>query len=83
MFNLRRVEALPINDLMYGHNNNVALGSVFRLTESALLAKLENLVQAYPAIFQINETAGINQLYRSDNSVSSLAFLHRYYQAAP
>ncbi|MDI1277461.1 DUF4007 family protein [Methylobacter sp.] len=81
VFNQRRAEAMPINDLMYGQNNNVALGRMFRLTESALLAKLENLAQAYPAIFQINETAGINQLYRSDNSVASLDFLHHYYQA--
>jgi len=80
VFNQRRAKELPINDLMYGQNNNTALGSVFRLTESALLAKLENLVQAYPDIFQINETAGINQLYRSDNSISSLDFLSHYYQ---
>lgn len=82
VFNLQRVETMPINDLMYGQNNNVALGSVFRLTESALLAKLEHLAQAYPAIFQINETAGINQLYRSDNSIASLYFLQHYYRAA-
>lgn len=80
VFNQRQVEALPINDLMYGQKYGVAIGSVFRLTESALLAKLENLVKAYPAIFQINETAGINQLYRIDNSVLSLDFLRHYYQ---
>ncbi|MFI3157541.1 MAG: DUF4007 family protein [Methylococcaceae bacterium] len=79
VFNRLRAKELPINDLMYGQNNNVALGSVFRLTESALLAKLENLVQAYPAIFQINETASINQLYRVDKRVSSLGFLQNYF----
>ncbi|MDO9424920.1 MAG: DUF4007 family protein [Methylobacter sp.] len=82
VFNLRRADILSINDLMYGQKNGVAIGSVFRLTESALLAKLENLVKQYPDIFQINETAGINQLYRADKSVSSLDFLHHYYQAA-
>jgi len=76
----RRINTIPINDLMYGQNYGVAIGSVFRLTESALLAKLENLVAAYPAIFQINETAGINQLYRIDSSVSSLNFLRDHYQ---
>lgn len=82
VFNQRRVETLPINDLMYGQKYGVAIGSVFRLTESALLAKLENLVKAYPAIFQINETAGINQLFRTDNSVLSLDFLRDHYQPA-
>lgn len=82
VFNQRRVETMPINDLMYGKKHGIAIGSVFRLTENALLAKLENLVTAYPAIFQINETAGINQLYRNDNNVSSLDFLRHYYQPA-
>jgi len=82
IFNQRKVEYLPIADLMYGQKNGVALGSVFRLTESALLAKLENLVKAYPNIFQINETAGINQLYRQDRDVVSLEFLRKHYQPA-
>jgi hypothetical protein len=80
IFNQRNVESLPIPDLMYGQENGIALGSVFRLTESALLAKLENLVKTYPAIFQINETAGINQLFRKDRDAISLDFLRHYYQ---
>ena len=79
VFNNRQVKALPIHDLMHGQKYGIALGSVFRLTESALLAKLENLVKAYPDIFLINETAGIYQLYRTDNRLSSLAFLHDHY----
>jgi hypothetical protein len=80
IFNQRQVEILPVNDLMYGQKYGVAIGSVFRLTESALLAKLENLVKRYPAVFQINETAGINQLYRIDSSILSLNFLCDHYQ---
>ncbi|QPK64050.1 DUF4007 family protein [Methylomonas sp. LL1] len=80
IFNQRQTEYLPIADLMYGPKNGIALGSIFRLTESALLAKLENLVKAYPDIFQINETAGVNQLYRQDNTTESLTFLRSYYQ---
>lgn len=81
VLNQRRVETLPINDLMYGQAHGIAIGGVFRLTENALLAKLETLVAAYPNVFQINETAGINQLFRIDNSVSSLDFLSDHYQA--
>ena len=80
VFNQRQVDILPISDLMYGQKYGIAIGSVFRLTESALLAKLENLVKAYPAVFQINETAGINQLYRIDSNVLSLDFLRDHYQ---
>jgi hypothetical protein len=82
VFNQRKVEYLPIADLMYGQENGIALGSAFRLTESALLAKLENLVKAYPDIFQINETAGINQLYRQNRNAVSLDFLRKHYQPA-
>jgi len=82
VFNQRKVENLPIADLMYGQKNGIALGSVFRLTENALLAKLENLVKAYPNIFQINETSGINQLYRQDRNAVSLDFLRQHYQPA-
>lgn len=81
IFNQRQTEYLLVSDLMYGPKNGIALGSVFRLTESALLAKLENLVKAYPNIFQINETAGVNQLYRQDNTTESLTFLRHYYQS--
>jgi hypothetical protein len=80
IFNQLQTETVPIADLMYGQKNGIALGSVFRLTESALLAKLEDLVKAYPNIFQINETAGINQLYRQDSTTESLTFLRHYYQ---
>ena len=80
VLNQRRVEILPINDLMYGQHHGIAIGGVFRLTENALLAKLENLVAAYPEVFQINETAGLNQLFRKNNSVSSLDFLRDHYQ---
>lgn len=82
VFIQRAVNVLPISDLMYGEKYSVSLGSVFRLTESALLAKLENLVKKYPDIFQINETAGVHNLSRLTNSKSSLYFLNQYYQTA-
>jgi len=80
IFNQRQQAVLPISELMYGIKNGVAIGSLFRLTESALLAKLERLVAKYPKIFNINETAGINQIYRENDSMISLTFLKNYYQ---
>ncbi|MDO9141758.1 MAG: DUF4007 family protein [Methylobacter sp.] len=80
VFNLSRIQIMPINELMYGQKQHVAIGSVFRLTENALLAKLENLVAAYPAHFQLNETAGLHQLARLNDNMASLDFLRHYYQ---
>lgn len=80
VFNHRKVPSLPIADLMYGEKQGIAVGSVFRLTESELLAKLERLVERYPNIFQINETAGINQLFRNKKDVESLSFLRYHYE---
>jgi hypothetical protein len=80
LLNQRRLNTLPISELMYGQKYGVALGSLFRLTESALIAKLERLIKKYPTVFQINETAGINQLYRGDSNITSIQFLRDHYQ---
>jgi len=55
---------IPIEELMYGRAGLPAIGAVFRLTESALLAKIERLVAAMPDLFALRDTAGIHQLYR-------------------
>ncbi len=81
VFNLSRIQIMPINELMYGQKQQVAIGGVFRLTENALLAKLENLVEAYPAHFQLNETAGLHQLARLNDNMASLDFLRDHYQS--
>ena len=79
VFNQRGVSILAVSDLMYGEKFGVAVGSVFRLTEGELLAKLEGVVAAYPKLFNINETAGIHQLYRNHDDTPSLTFLHSYF----
>ena len=61
--NALNVPQIPIEQLMYGDGDSVALGAVFRLTEDALLAQLELLVREEPGVFTIRETAGIHQLY--------------------
>lgn len=54
---------IPIADLMYGRSGYPAIGAVFRLTETVLLAKVEHLVRELPEQFALRETAGIHQLY--------------------
>ena len=40
-----------------------APGAVFRLTEQELLSKLESLQSLMPKAFQLNDTAGLHQLF--------------------
>lgn len=79
IFNSKQATSLPIEDLMYSRDYAIAVGAVFRLTESALLAKLELFVANYPHLYQISETAGLNQLHRKTDPIDSLIFLENYY----
>lgn len=63
LFEALGVSQLPVSDLMYGSTGYPALGAVFRLSEAALLTKLERVVRAMPDVLSFRETAGIHQLY--------------------
>ena len=63
---------------MYSRDNLPALGSVFRLTESDLVTKLENMIAFIPGKYEIRETAGIHQLYKL-NKVDALDYLEIHY----
>jgi hypothetical protein len=78
LFEKRGVKSLPMEELMYSRDDFPALGSVFRLTEADLTAKLENMIAFLPGKFEIRETAGIHQLYQL-NAVGSLDYLRNYY----
>jgi len=54
---------IPIEDLIYCKDNSIAPGSIFRLTENALLTKLEQLIQLFPNHFGIDQTAGIHRFF--------------------
>lgn len=74
------VNEIPIEELMYGKEGYPALGAVFRLTESSLLTKLENLVYVFPEVFELRETAGIHQMYLiGENNLDK--YLHYHYVA--
>ncbi len=79
VLNNHQVDQIPIEDLMYRQQYSVAVGAVFRLTESALLAKLELLVDKYPNNYELRETAGIHHFHRLNNTMDSLQLLSNYY----
>lgn len=70
--------AIPLEELMYSGQDQAAPGSVFRLTESDMIAKLEKLEAYLPEKFEIRETAGIHQLYRID-TVEPIEYLKKHY----
>ena len=78
VFAARSVTEMPIEDLMYGRTDYPAVGAVFRLTENALLAKLERLVHHVPGIFELRETAGIHQMYKLED-VDPQQYLAEHY----
>lgn len=80
IFAAKGITVLPIEDLMYSRDEFPAIGSVFRLTESGLIAKLERLVDYMPGTFEIRDTAGQHQLYLSEK-ITALMFIKKHYAA--
>ncbi len=76
---MKNTSALPVEDLMYSKDNYPAIGSVFRLTENDLVAKLERLVEFIPYIFDIRDTAGQHQIYLSEK-IDPIEFVTQHYE---
>lgn len=75
----KKTMVLPIEDLMYSRDEFPAPGSVFRLTESGLVKKLEQLVDYIPQIFEIRDTAGQHQLFKSQD-IDEMKFIEKHYE---
>lgn len=80
MQNKQRKE-IPIEELLVSSNGFVAPGAIFRITENALITKLEQLVELLPDVFEIRETAGIHQLYLIDE-IETNELLQMHYAGA-
>ena len=79
MFEMKNTSAIPVEDFMYSKDNYPAIGSVFRLTESDLVAKMEKLVNYIPGVFDIRDTAGQHQLYLSE-ATDAITFIIEHYE---
>ncbi|WP_295454004.1 DUF4007 family protein [uncultured Thiodictyon sp.] len=71
---------LPINELMYGRPGFPALGAVFRLTENALLTKLERIIRRLPGRFALHEQAGVHQIFSMCDAIEPMDFLRFHYR---
>jgi len=78
LMNNRNVTALPIEELMYSRDDFASPGSIFRLTETDLITKLELMVEYIPGYFDIRETSGIHQLYKL-NEIEPFKYIEKYY----
>ncbi len=74
----RESTAIPIEELMYSRDDFATPGSVFRLTETDLITKLELMLAYLPGRFELRETAGIHQLYKIADS-EPLDYIKRHY----
>ncbi len=79
IFTSKGTATLPIEELMYSRDEYPAPGSVFRLTESDLVTKLEGLIDYIPGIFALRDTAGHHHLYLS-KKVEPLTFIEQHYE---
>ena len=78
LMNNLNFDQIPIKDLIYTEDNSVSLGAIFRLTEDALISKLEKLAATHSNIFELRETAGIFQFYKLAE-IDSVDLLGKYY----
>ena len=73
-----KINQVPIEELMYSKLSVASPGAIFRLSENALITKLEELSQIFPENFELRETAGIHQFYILE-SITLEAILEKYY----
>ncbi len=74
----KKVTSIPIEELLYSRDEYAAPGSVFRLTETDLITKLEQMVYAVKGMYEIRETAGIHQLYMMTEVVAEDYLKYHY-----
>lgn len=74
--------ALPLRALLYSDAGWAAPGAVFRLSEEGLMAALNTVLDRYPDIYELRDTAGVHQIYRSPRAPASLAVLRRHYRGS-
>ena len=81
LFEAKGEDVIPIEDLMYSRDDFPAPGAVFRVTEVDFVTKLEKLVDYLPGVYEINETAGIHQVFRVKR-IDPMEYIERHYLSA-
>lgn len=79
IFEKRGVSSLPVEQLIYSREGEVAIGSIFRLPESNALAHIEKAIELIPGNFEIRDTAGDHQVYKLRDA-DGMEYLKAYYE---
>lgn len=79
IFETRESTTIPVEELIYSQDGWSAIGAVFRTTESQTLALIEEAIRFIPGKFEINESAGIHQVYKLEE-ISPLEYLKQYFE---
>ena len=72
---------ISIENLMYMKAKHSALGTVFRMNECQLLAKLEDLTHYIPEIYSMSDSAGEHQIYQN-KAIQPIEYLKKHYQTS-
>jgi hypothetical protein len=78
LFEQTKQQSLPIGKLLHSDGFLAVPGSVFRITEECLVAKLEAMIAWLSGTYELRESAGIHQIYRI-GSITPLKVLERHY----
>lgn len=81
IFEARQTTTIPVEELIYSRDGWAAIGAVFRTTESQTLGLIEEAIRFIPGKFEINESAGIHQVYKLEQ-VSPLEYLKQYFEGS-
>ncbi|MFK3873527.1 MULTISPECIES: DUF4007 family protein [Pseudoalteromonas] len=79
IFESRQATTIPVEELIYSQGDWAAIGAVFRTTESQTLALIEEAIRYIPGKFEINESAGIHQVFKLEE-VSPIEYLKLYFE---
>lgn len=72
--------ALPVRTVLYGGDDQASVGAAFRLSEEGLMATLTQVMALYPNQYELRDTAGVHQIYRSNKISDPLDILRLHYQ---
>lgn len=78
LFEQANERVLPVDRLLNSNGYLAAPGTVFRITEECLVAKLEAMIAWLSGRYELRQTAGVHQLYQL-KSTSSMDVLNLHY----
>jgi len=77
-FETQNTTSIPLEQIMYSRTHQVAPGAIFRLVETDVVNKLEDMISLIPNTYEIRDVAGQLQIFKTGN-VEAAEYLRRYY----